>query len=490
MSTGSVSTLIIEKPPIQTVKNYTFKTFGVKNKVYCVFCSRVLDNKISQIEKHFSTCTLLSAQLTLETEFRCGPCSMTTTKFKHWIYNHVGTKAHWNQCKLSEETLYTYKCFPCDLILYDTDDVIQDHMLEKHNHDANLPFICKFMAYVKSWNNSKPLYFCGPCKRFNKDPIHLDLTCTNSKKKSEPFYCKCCNANFICNEETYLWHLSSVEHLSLLKDIKISNKDWKLPRIIWSQFSSAINQRAQCNTCLKNVPSSHTALLDHFKNCKRKPNMCGKNSSNIILFICAICKSYMENFNEWKNHVLSKTHLLNSYNFHNYTYQCCKICNTLFYGTTNQILGASKQLVFHTNDTKHILEKFKLTELMSFVYKTFNVNPVNTSVFFYCESTGKFGQCERNFKLNAVPYFCEICHIEFYSDSDAYFEHEVTLEHVLLKYFIPLKSISIITNDFSKDNDDDIYGRTVTKRLNCIKNENVKKNLKKAIDNLFVFDLK
>ncbi|XP_050428518.1 uncharacterized protein LOC126838266 [Adelges cooleyi] len=492
----------VPKPSLKAVMKYTFKTFSMANKVFCVFCNRVLDNKTQVLKKHFTVCTPLLFQPSPNTEYTCGPCSISTKSFKHWMYFHIGTKSHWEQCRAVNKPLYTYMCSSCEMMFYDTERSIRNHMLDIHEHKANLPYVCQFMAEVhckSTTSGAKPgkplLYLCGPCKEFGQEPIHPELTCTKVKKKSEPFYCKTCAANFICTEDVYLWHLSSVEHLVLLKETEISSNGWKVPRIVWSQFSSSTlnkHQVANCVKCKQDVPSTDVGLVDHFKKCTHhKPDMTGKNMSGVKLFCCGVCEFHMDNFNQWKNHVLSESHLSTANSVRNYSYYYCKLCFCLFYGTAKQVLDASK-LLEHDDNTNHVILTFGLSDLMAFVYKTFNMDPFNNTVFFYMENTGKFGQCERSQKPDTVPHFCATCHIEFYSGPNVYNEHAVTGEHVLLKYFVLLKPIPPKPLEAipPKVDEDDAYGQSVTLRLKAIKNDAAKKNLKIAIDTLFNLQLK
>ncbi|XP_050429617.1 uncharacterized protein LOC126838885 [Adelges cooleyi] len=445
------------RPSLQAVAQYHFRPVENENNMtYCLACSRVLENTAVVLDSHFDGCTRLTYMPNASTVFACGPCSLNTDSFEHWKHLHVWSNAHWDRCAIENETLVSYSCDTCETVMYDTDGNVRAHLSNEQCHKPDLPHVVELMAHVlevfKERSKCKPLYFCDPCKQFSYAPVHPDYRCQNADEAVEPFYCRFCRVMFVCHADTYVLHLSSLEHLALSTETNLVCDDaWKLPQIVRSRFVRLnANACVYCASCHLVVASDSASVVEHLKKCVgiavagsavAEKSDCA-TSRPTRRFCCGVCDAVAVDTNGWERHVLTASHLTScSDRTQHHGYFECRSCRSLLFGTPKQAQAAESLAHDVGTDERHTFALLRPSELMDMVYKAFNADPLSPAVFFYYEATGNFGRCERNVEPAAVPHYCRTCRIEFYGGRETYEQHELTCEHILIKYFVPVKSV-------------------------------------------------
>lgn len=478
MAEKCTSKNVMPRPSVNNVIRHMFKHCDYDCNMFCLSCNQVMKANscsVSALESHFNTCRPTCYAPAEKTVFYCGPCDVKVAGANRWQYHHLGTKDHKNWC--STRRLYSETCCFCHVVFYDTKENI-----EKHNRDhvrrsrqrstaalqniseRILPIMMmKFMAYVYSVHLAyRPkdftgtIYYCGGCAKWTEgrpvhslDPNRLD-ECHEGKSK---FHCTYCKTSFICEESEYIRHLESVEHGTLFEKVRqrAYNDDyegWKVPRIMRRHTADLLvaKNMAPATTICKSCGDivSSLSILNHFAKCTRLSNVesqlfSDKSATNYYNgFRCSVCSLWLAAVKEWKLHVISESHQTKCDKMFKYIYYECTMCFHLYYGT-----DSSEEKSF----CKHVLSPLQhLTHLMRYVFsemnKIDNIDVPNNLTFYYWQNTGNFGRCDPSGESAAqsVPHYCQTCRLEFYSDSIAFRQHNVTAEHLLLQQFTPIKT--------------------------------------------------
>lgn len=222
-------------------------------------------------------------------------------------------------------------------------------------------------------------------------------------------------------------------------------------------------------------------------------------------YFCLVCSETTDDVDSWTQHVHSRSHLRAttkiSESRNSVHYECLR-CNTLFFGVCDE-----RGIMVHEECVDGALpckqpRLIAVADLMRYVYDELDGNvSADAPTFFYRQSTGTFGRCDRNAVPASVPYFCAACRLEFYGDWTAYGQRAVTVEHLLLQRFSPfeptaedpLPAPGAGTNGKpdppEEENEvDEAYGRYIAARLKNVRDPFLKNNIKLAIDTLFNLD--
>lgn len=529
---------LADRPSIKNIARHMFKQYDSNNKVYCVSCNRVLADTTRQLKLHFDGCRRKPYIPSEKTTFTCGPCKVTTVSFNdRGKYSHVDTQGHRDKCKPHRGKLFSNTCRFCKTMIFDTEILINKHIRDEHMYNEcefELPFLSMFMGLVYSMhttlrpvnNKGTDMHYCGACRQTGTEelPDHSDGICVLDKKKtSETFYCASCRVTFVCKETAYWWHLSSVEHVTLLVKWEARTSkddgDWNVSRMIWRHFSPKTKDRkVNCNACRSSVRAYDRSVVKHFEACTGRSRIAAARQSpsttvatDYKTYCCIECSVTAVDVDSWTKHVLSGLHrtMMRCGKMRDYTHYECLDCSTLHFGSNDgqidecHIGGATCQP----------LRLVTVAELMRYVYEFVSTTDTagKSVTFFYRQSTGAFGRCDRNAYPASVPFFCSTCRLEFYGDRTSYRQHAVTVEHLLLRQFgliedrlinqspteepLTVSSTCVDNSDPIENNGvsnedaiDEAYGRYVAVRLKAVRDRSLKTNIKFAIDTLLKLD--
>lgn len=419
-----------------------------KNKEKCLLCSTIKD-----IEIYGNTMRLLktvnqweikgSKQMKRICYFECFVCNFGTKTFECWK-THIISVSHVSMCHKAID-LHSYSCAGCKKQLYGTKQQIQQHKWLYHFDYSNLPLISIFMKeLLTSYNvDLNTLYFCS---NKNHDELFLKTPCNHMDMYKLQYHCKYCRVTFFCSAEILDCHFLSVEHVTL-KCIYLINKDFeqksvqkkpisslnkftfalsptKLPSFIQSRFKQISKLMTQCKLCCILIDCNVDKMVKHSYTCVDLST----NRTLISTFDCKVCGWVTKFFPNFVDHVISPIHLYNSRYIGNFFSYFCSICNSYIYSIKSLIKK-------HWNLHQHC-EKFTEIPIISQVLASNFANRIrytNNVILDYCD---KKQCCKKVFNTSLVT--CSTCKINFCTSSaDDYILHEISSEHIVLKYFNP-----------------------------------------------------
>jgi len=151
-------------------------------------------------------------------------------------------------------------------------------------------------------------------------------------------------------------------------------------------------------------------------------------------FECLVCFFKTLNFNDWKCHIMSVTHLVDCHKMKNlFSYVCVnKVCKLLLYGPKDSLI--------EHNVVTHNVDNFGVSTLMAAVMKRYvadNCNPL-----YYCSHCRQFAETPihtnvTSYKKIRIPieYYCRFCRVTFLSSQEMIDYHILSVEHMTLKCF-------------------------------------------------------
>lgn len=170
--------------------------------------------------------------------------------------------------------------------------------------------------------------------------------------------------------------------------------------------------------------------------------MSSKQYKQINKFECLMCFFKTLNFNDWKCHIMSLSHLANSHGIENlYSYVCHnKKCKLLLY-------GPNESLIEH-NIEKHSFKEdvSSISSLMAEVMKRYLA--VNPKPLYFCSHCKKFAETPIHTDVKLlnnrikipIEYYCRFCKVTFLSSRETIDYHFLSVEHMTIKCFDELCS--------------------------------------------------
>lgn len=439
----------MKKILINSVKSFK----DSKNCYFCDTINLIHSNIISPLLKTISQWdSKRSSQINIQ-DFTCLVCSYNSKCFQKWK-THIMSKEHMSMCHILSKVC-SYFCKACKILFYGPENLIYEHQKNVHGCKNNLSNISILMSELMKCldSRSKHIYFCALCETVSKNKIH---TSGKHLTKQTLYYCKYCNATFLCNNEELDFHEASVEHLtfkfiySIKKGIEVNSlesqkqdkitkitrdicteiKPLKLPLIIFDRFQKTSNSMAKCNFCNVNVNWNTQKIVKHINLCLNKDYLTSTiHEIHLGMIIkayeCKLCGFYTNLFLNYKLHVISPQHLTNCHTSGDFYSYLCTICNLYIYGSKIQINNHLKK----KHKTK-ITDLPFLSEVLKENYKHTSNHPVSNLIDYYSDQQN----CEKD--LFSVQ--CNACKISFCMINDYEYKlHMISSEHIILKYFTP-----------------------------------------------------
>ncbi|XP_060835136.1 uncharacterized protein LOC132918077 isoform X1 [Rhopalosiphum padi] len=391
-------------------------------------------------------------------QFLCFVCNYNSKHFKKWKM-HIMSKEHIDKCHILNKVC-SYFCKACKTLFYGPETLIQQHQKNVHGDQNNLSGISILMSELMNCldSHSTHIYFCAQCNIVSEKPIHISAEYHNQTL----YYCKYCNATFLCNEKQLNFHEVSVEHLtfkciySIEKAIEVNSlklqkqekitktthnprtqiKSLELPLIILDRFQITSESMAKCNFCNVNVSWSIQKIVNHISLCLNKGDLTPEIHEMLITaYECKVCNFYTNSFCNYKLHVISPKHLTSCHASDDFYSYFCTICNLYIYGSKIQINNHLKK----KHKTK-ITDLPFLSKVLKDNYKYISNHPGSDFIDYYSDQQS----CEKDF----FPVQCNVCKISFCMSNDEYKLHEISCEHVILKYFTQKNPSSIMKHNF------------------------------------------
>jgi len=356
--------------------------------------------------------------------------------------------------------------------MYGTYESLKNHMKDKHTNKFTVYGIPSLMNEVMKHyiiNNQKPLYFCSHCNQITDTQIHsigTKFRNENNKKCTIDFYCNTCKVSFISTIDMIHYHSLSVEHMTIKcfdnflfgKSAKMNakkiipfkhlsqNKDnnglsavqnihtnnaIRLPMIILNRFTIINKLIGECKLCNSFIIWDDKSILNHLSLCKLKYDLTVSNNTTVRAFKCIVCDYLTDNINGHIAHITSYLHLASCYNTVNYYSYVCNVCNVYMYSHITDIISHCK---LDHKDTK----TKKLPRLFIFMKKKFDDFNRNSNIVEITSYSDN-----EIYDLTNVSNPCTTCKIEFHTAYD-YNMHEITSEHIILKYLTPKEIVENI----------------------------------------------
>jgi len=395
-------------------------------------------------------------------QFKCFVCNYSSMDFDKWK-THIISNEHMSMCH-SLDKMCSYFCKTCKTLFYGSEMCISQHQKD-HGGESKLSDISILMSELMSCLDihSKHIHFCSICKTVSETPIHTSGKHFNNQKLYD---CKYCNTTFLCNAEELDFHEASVEHLtfkciySIKKAIEVNGlkiqkqdqvsttaldlqtklKPLELPLIILDRFQKTSKSMAKCNFCDILVDWSTQEIVKHVNLCLNKGNLKSEMQENLITaFDCAVCNFKSNSFFNYKLHVISPIHLTNSHTSDDFYSFFCTICDLYIYASKIQINNHLKNK-HKTNITDLPL----LSKVLKDNYKYISNHPGADFIDYYSDQ--KF--CEQDF----FPVQCIVCKISFCTSNYEYNLHEISSEHIILKYFTPVNPSLFVKHNNGYEN--------------------------------------
>lgn len=154
----------------------------------------------------------------------------------------------------------------------------------------------------------------------------------------------------------------------------------------------------------------------------------------INTFICFVCYFKTNEFNDWKLHIISLTHLTECEKTDDlYSHPCSmKDCQVLLFGPEKLL---SIHYMKHQNKNP-----MHMAYVMAEVMKRF-INKLNNTMYF-CSHCKMFRKkpihsepVKLYFKKHLVEYYCKYCKIDLFCTPEMIHYHSLSVEHMTLKCF-------------------------------------------------------
>ncbi|XP_029346514.1 uncharacterized protein LOC115034283 isoform X2 [Acyrthosiphon pisum] len=438
-----------------------------KDSKHCYLC-----DAIKRTHQHYDISSLLitvsqwdtkgSSKIRSIQQFKCFVCNYNSKNFNKWK-THIMSNGHMSMCHTLDKVC-SYFCKACKTLFYGSEMCISQHQKVEHSGKSNLSSVSIFMSELMSCLDiySKHVYFCSLCKTVSETPIHTSGKHLNNQKLYD---CKYCNTTFLCNTEELDFHEASVEHLifkciysikeaieaNSLKiqkqdhvtktthDLQTKLKPLELPLIILDRFQKTSKSMAKCNFCNVIIQWSTQRIVKHVNLCLNKGNLTSEmHTISITAYDCGVCSFKTNSFFSFKLHVISPIHLTNSHTTGDFYSYFCTICNLYIYASKIQINDHLKR--------KHKTNITDLPLLSTFLkhnYDYISNHPGSDFIDYYSDLDQQ--SCEKDFQ-------CNVCKISFCMSDYEYNLHEISSEHILLKYFTPTNPSLVMKHSYGYEN--------------------------------------
>lgn len=438
-----------------------------KDSKHCYLC-----DAIKRTHEHYNISSLLitvsqwdtkgSSKIRSIQQFKCFVCNYNSNYFNNWK-THIMSNGHMSMCHTLDKVC-SYFCEACKTLFYGSEMCISQHQQDAHDDESNLSSLSILMSELMSCLDiySKHVYFCGICKTVSETPIHTSGKHLNNQKLYD---CKYCNTTFLCNTEELDFHEASVEHLTFkciysikeaieVNSLKIQKQDkvtktthdlptklkpLELPLIILDRFQNISKSMAKCNFCNVLIQWNTQSIVKHVSLCLNKGNLKSEmHAISITAYDCGSCSFKTNSFFSFKLHVISPLHLTNSHTSGDFYSYFCTICNLYIYASKIQINDHLKR--------KHKTNITDLPLLSTFLKDNYNYisnHPRSDFIDYYSDLDQQY--CEKDFQ-------CNVCKISFCMSNYEYNLHEISSEHILLKYFTPTKPSLVMKHNFGYEN--------------------------------------
>ncbi|XP_060872701.1 uncharacterized protein LOC132946672 isoform X2 [Metopolophium dirhodum] len=438
-----------------------------KDSKHCYLC-----DAIKRTHEHYNISSLLitvsqwdtkgSSKIRSIQQFKCFVCNYNSNYFNNWK-THIMSNGHMSMCHTLDKVC-SYFCEACKTLFYGSEMCISHHQKDAHDGNINLSSLSILMSELMSCLDiySKHVYFCGICKIVSETPIHTSGKHLNNQKLYD---CKYCNTTFLCNTEELDFHEASVEHLTFkciysikeaieVNSLKIQKQDkvtktthdlqtklkpLELPLIILDRFQKTSKSMAKCNFCNVLIQWSTHRIVKHVNLCLNKGNLTSEMQAILITaYDCGACSFKTNSFFNFKLHVISPIHLTNSHTSGDFYSYFCTICNLYIYASKIQINDHLKR--------KHKTNMTDLPLLSTFLKDNYNYisnHPRSDFIDYYSDLDQQY--CEKDFQ-------CNVCKISFCMSNYEYNLHEISSEHILLKYFTPTKPSLVMKHSYGYEN--------------------------------------
>ncbi|XP_060835182.1 uncharacterized protein LOC132918106 [Rhopalosiphum padi] len=199
-----------------------------------------------------------------------------------------------------------------------------------------------------------------------------------------------------------------------------------------------------CNTIAQiDLHNDISKLLEEVEQWDKIDSKYNSNQyKKINKFECLVCFFKTHEFNNWKCHIMSLSHMTNCHRIENlYSYVCqYRECKLLLY-------GPQKTLIKHMMDTHSFNgDVSSISTLMAEVMKRYLA--ANLKPLYFCSHCRKFTETpihtdvELLNKAVKIPikYYCRFCNVTFLSNHDMIDYHFLSVEHMTIKCFDELCS--------------------------------------------------
>ncbi|XP_022160781.1 uncharacterized protein LOC111026909 isoform X1 [Myzus persicae] len=458
------------------MKRSKVKKIILANRVKCSKSSQIcyLCDAIKQTQKNYNLSSLLMTVRQWDTKgsskirrsiknLKCFVCNYNSNCFNKWKA-HIMSNGHMSMCH-TLNNVCSYFCEACKTLFYGSEMCISQHKKDVHGGQSNLSGVSILMSELMNCLDihSKHIYFCNLCNIVSETPIHTSGKHFNNQKLYD---CKYCNTTFLCKAEELDFHEASVEHLTFkciysikeaievnrLKiqkqnqvtknthDLQTKAKQLELPLIILDRFQKTSESMAKCNFCNVIICWSTQRITKHVNICLNKGNLTSEMHENLITaYDCELCNFKTNSFFSHKLHVISPIHLNNSHKSGDFYSYFCTICHLYIYASKIQI-----------ND--HLKRKHKtkmtglplLSKVLKDNYKYISNHPGSDFIDYYSDQ--QF--CGKDF----FPIQCTVCKISFCMSNYEYNLHEISSEHIILKYFTTTNPSLVMKHNYEYEN--------------------------------------
>ncbi|XP_050540985.1 uncharacterized protein LOC126905387 isoform X2 [Daktulosphaira vitifoliae] len=424
----------------------------------CTICKCKVSYEKSILKNHIIHCKKKKLKSYFIDEFICLLCDVHFKSQNKWKL-HIISSVHITKCTDGNH-YFSYNCGGCKAMFYGPEDQILTHCKSVHKDWSALPCIFKllsevFYQFFFNPKNNKTWSFCGPCKIFSDSELNCQ-SYNHRMKKSKSFNCNSCLIELNCSQDVYDKHILSCEHI-MIEHLRITtNKlnyisNLELPVVILNQYF-VNSKKATCKACKIEVLLNEDSISNHLIECIIKQDKNNyKHLEKIKKFFCAVCNEIMSSYNTWRYHLFTLDHIKKCLHFNDLISYTCNMCALHCYGS--EYFAVDHQKV-HPNQSEVLFSKFMAFNFQRIFTKS------NKKLFYYCEPCTIYEEVNSNtihwsksHEIKLQRIVCDTCHIEFFCDdgNELYLKHELSSEHLSLKYLTSSKSDELTKTSFNNN---------------------------------------
>lgn len=413
--------------------------------VCCSFCHIIICDDNTKLTEHALKCKkLIETNFSFIKNYHCLVCNLKMKSIRQWKLHAISID-HIDKCK-SINDYVSYDCGGCKVVFFGNKDQILSHCKNVHKNPSGLPCIFKCMKEVfskfifVSSDKWKSWMFCGPCRKYSTLPINCHAP-NHTNRKTKQYKCNTCSIDFICNQDVYVKHLLSCEHIMMEYLRTETNGKYELQSIcnlkllpmFLSKFTVG-SKKVTCNDCKCQMEANEKTILVHLSECIVKSDLGGKNTTQIKSYFCAVCNELTSDFSQWKFHLISPSHLIKCYGINDLVSYTCELCSLHCYGNGYHV---TEHQNIHPNNSEKNLSKF-----MALNFQRINKD-LKSKQLYYCEACETNGEINLNsdhwsksHKAKLKREVCQSCRIEFFcvEGKGLFDKHVLSSEHIILKY--------------------------------------------------------